>query len=72
MQATITLLWYLVVAGPGGGMVVMPSAFDTREQCAAAIEEWKKQPVEAGWTVQCMPSAAAFLDGEVPEGTQPE
>ncbi|MGB3502121.1 MAG: hypothetical protein WBA44_10880 [Mesorhizobium sp.] len=67
MSAAVSLLWYLVVAGPGGGMVVMPSAFDTREQCVAAVEEWKKQPVEAGWTVQCVPSAASFLDDIGPE-----
>jgi len=61
----VAYIWYLVVAGPGGGMSIMPSAFDTREDCNAAIAEYKKGPVEAGWSLQCVPSAASFMDGEM-------
>ena len=33
MNAAVTAyIWYLVVAGPGGGMVVMPTGFDARER----------------------------------------
>jgi hypothetical protein len=64
MQAAIVYIWYLVVAGPGGGMVVMPSAFDTRDECVAAIAEYKTTPTEAGWSLQCIPSASSFMDGE--------
>ena len=44
MTASIVYIWYLVVAGPGGGMAITPSAFDTREDCFAAIEEYRKGP----------------------------
>ncbi len=64
MQAAIVYIWYLVVAGPGGGMAVMPSAFDTRDDCIGAIAEYKKTPVEPGWSLQCIPTASSFMDGE--------
>ncbi len=74
MSSTIALVWYLVVAGPQGGMVVLPSTFDTREQCASAITEYQKQPTPNGWTVQCIPSASPYADdmGDDENGTQPQ
>lgn len=74
MSSTITLVWYLVVAGPQGGMVVLPSTFDTRAQCAAAIAEYQKEPAPAGWTVQCIPSASPYADdmGDDETGTPPQ
>ncbi|RRI01519.1 hypothetical protein EH240_14595 [Mesorhizobium tamadayense] len=62
MASTAALIWYLVVAGPQGGIVVLPSNFDTREQCAGAITEYQKQPTSAGWSLQCVPSASFFAD----------
>jgi hypothetical protein len=62
MSSTIALVWYLVVAGPQGGMVVLPSTFDTRDQCTSAIAEYQKTPAPAGWTVQCIPSASPYAD----------
>ncbi|TIU67812.1 MAG: hypothetical protein E5W13_31065, partial [Mesorhizobium sp.] len=53
--SSVALVWYLVIAGPQGGMVVLPSTFDTREQCTSAITEYQKQPTPAGWSVQCVP-----------------
>ncbi len=50
-------------------MVVLPSTFDTREQCTNAIAEYQKQPTPSGWSVQCVPSASPFTDegdNEVP------
>jgi hypothetical protein len=64
MSATIVYIWYLVVAGPGGGMAVMPSAFDTRDECVAAIAEYRKTPTDPGWSLQCVPSASSFMEGE--------
>ncbi len=67
--SSVALVWYLVIAGPQGGMVVLPSTFDTREQCTNAIAEYQKQPTLSGWSVQCVPSAAPFTDecdNEVP------
>ncbi len=57
-----------------GGMVVLPSTFDTREQCASAITEYQKQPTPNGWTVQCIPSASPYADdmGDDENGTQPQ
>ncbi|TIO07598.1 hypothetical protein [Mesorhizobium sp.] len=60
--SSVALVWYLVVAGPQGGMVVLPSTFDTREQCTFAVTEYQKQPTPAGWGVQCVPSASPFAD----------
>ena len=57
---SVALVWYLVIAGPQGGMVVLPSTFDTREQCTNAITEYQKQPTPAGWAVNCVPSASPF------------
>lgn len=64
MSAAVVYIWYLVVAGPGGGMAVMPSAFETRDECVAAIEEYKKTPVQTGWSLQCIPTASSFMEGE--------
>ena len=64
MSSTVALVWYLIVAGPPGGMVVVPSTFDTRDQCAAAITEYQKQPTPAGWSVQCVPGGAYVGDAE--------
>jgi hypothetical protein len=60
--SSVALVWYLVIAGPQGGMVVLPSTFDTREQCTSAVTEYQKQPTPAGWAVQCVPSASPFAD----------
>lgn len=60
--SSVALVWYLVIAGPQGGMVVLPSTFDTREQCTNAIAEYQKQPTPTGWSVQCVPSASPFTD----------
>ncbi|TIX93428.1 MAG: hypothetical protein E5V17_05905, partial [Mesorhizobium sp.] len=49
---SVALVWYLVIAGPQGGMVVLPSTFDTREQCTNAVTEYQKQPTPQGWAVQ--------------------
>ncbi|HEY4192332.1 MAG TPA: hypothetical protein VGM46_06770 [Mesorhizobium sp.] len=62
MTPTIALVWYMVVAGPQGGMVVLPSTFDTRDQCTSAVTEYQKTPAPAGWTVQCIPSASPYSD----------
>ena len=62
MAPSVALIWYLVIAGPQGGMVVLPSTFDKREQCTAAIAEYQKQPAPAGWSLQCVPSASPFAD----------
>lgn len=56
------LAWYLVVAGPQGGLVVLPEAFAKREQCTATITEYEKQPTPDGWSMQCVPSASPFID----------
>jgi hypothetical protein len=50
-------------------MAVLPSTFDKREQCTAAVAEYQKQPTPAGWSLQCVPSASPFTDegdNEVP------
>ena len=64
MSTTIALVWYLIVAGPGGGMVVLPSTFDTRDQCTSAITEYQKQSVPQGWSVSCVPSASPYVDDQ--------
>jgi len=70
--AVAAYVWYLIVAGPGGGMVIMPSAFDTRADCDAAIAEYQKTPAQAGWALSCVPAAAGFLGEEMEEPGQPQ
>lgn len=72
MSANAVLVWYLVVAGPQGGMAVMPNSFDTQDQCVAAIAEYQKKPAPAGWTVQCVPSASPFGDEGDAEPDSPQ
>ena len=72
MSSTIALIWYMVVAGPQGGMVVLPSTFDTREQCASAITEYQKATPPAGWTVQCIPGASPYADDMEEDQASPE
>ncbi len=67
MQLFSAYVWYLVVSGPQGGMVVMPSGFDTREQCQEAIVEYQKQPA-VGWQLQCVPAGAAFYSEDPDPG----
>jgi len=62
MASSAALIWYLVIAGPQGGIVALPSTFDTREQCAAAITVYQKQPAPAGWSLQCVPDASPFAN----------
>lgn len=71
MSSTIALVWYLVVAAPQGGMVVLPSTFDTHEQCASAITEYQKTTPPAGWAVQCIPGASPYADDLSDEGSAP-
>jgi hypothetical protein len=62
MASSVALTWYLVIAGPQGGLVALPSAFDKREQCIVAITEYQKQPAPAGWSLQCVPGASMLTD----------
>lgn len=67
MELVSAFVWYLVVSGPQGGMVVMPSGFDTREQCQGAIAEYETRPA-IGWQVQCVPAGAAYYSEETDPG----
>ena len=67
MELFSTFVWYLVVSGPQGGMAVMPSGFDSREQCLAAIVEYEKMPA-IGWQVQCIPAGAAYYSEDADPG----
>ncbi|MGD9916284.1 MAG: hypothetical protein AB7S80_19590 [Rhizobiaceae bacterium] len=72
MEAIVTaFVWYLVVSAPQGGLVVMPSGFDTREQCEEALAEFNKKPAQ-GWSLQCVPGGTAYDDGiGEPEAVEP-
>jgi hypothetical protein len=37
-------------------MVVMPNSFDTRDACMAAVTEFQKNPAQAAWIMQCIPT----------------
>ena len=41
MFAAAALLWYVVVAGPQGGVTSLPTPFDQRDQCLAAVKEYE-------------------------------
>ena len=61
------LFWYLVVAGPQGGLVVMPNGFYTREDCEQALAEYHKKPAPAGWSLSCVPDGAYDGNGSTEE-----
>lgn len=73
MAAVVSFVWYMVVAGPQGGLVVMPGFFETREACLSAVGEFQKTGPAPGWAAQCVPAESGFLDEEAPlEETVPE
>jgi hypothetical protein len=57
MTAAATFVWWLVVANPQGGMVVMPNPFDSRDSCMAAVAEFEKNTPPQNWVTQCIPTA---------------
>jgi hypothetical protein len=63
MEMTATLFWYLVVAGPQGGLVVMPNGFYTREECEVALTVYNAKPAPAGWTLSCVPDGGSSDGG---------
>jgi hypothetical protein len=65
------LVWYLVVAGPQGGLVAIPSPFEARETCISAIEEFKKSHPLPGWDTRCLPGGPAY-EYEPIEETSPQ
>jgi len=60
MFAAAALLWYVVVAGPQGGVTSLPTPFDQRDQCLAAVKEYEASKPPANWSLQCIPSAPAI------------
>lgn len=71
MPTVVSFIWYMVVAGPHGGLVVMPGFFETRDGCIAAVAEFQKTSPAPGWTVQCVPAEAGFLGEEQPLEEEP-
>ena len=67
MSAAAAFLWYIVVAGPQGGLTALPSPFDQQDQCLAAIKAYEATKPPASWTLQCIPAAPPLGDEEVPE-----
>jgi hypothetical protein len=57
VQVAASFVWWLVIAGPQGGMVVMPNPFDSRDACQAAITEYQKNQPPKDWVLQCVPTA---------------
>jgi hypothetical protein len=62
MTVTATFLWYLVISGPQGGLVALPSPFDSNEQCQGAIAEFGKTNPSSNWTLQCVPAGAPLSE----------
>lgn len=71
MSAAAAFLWYIVVAGPQGGLTTLPSPFDEQDQCLAAVKAYEATKPPANWSLQCIPAAPALSDEEVPEDTPP-
>ena len=67
MLAAATLLWYIVVSGPQGGVTALPSPFDNHDLCLAAVKEYEATKPPANWTLQCVPAAPAISEEDVPE-----
>jgi hypothetical protein len=72
MPVTATFLWYLVIAGPQGGLAVLPSPFDKSEQCHAAITEFEKTNPASQWTLQCFPAGLPLDAEQMPGDISPE
>lgn len=71
MSAAAAFLWYIVVAGPQGGLTALPSPFDEQAQCLAAVKAYEATKPPANWSLQCIPAAPPLSDDEVPEDTPP-
>ncbi|QIG46723.1 hypothetical protein G5V57_02495 [Nordella sp. HKS 07] len=71
MSAAAVYLWYVVVAGPQGGLIALPSPFDQQDQCLAAIKAYEATKPQAGWIMQCIPAGPPLGDEEVPEDGAP-
>jgi hypothetical protein len=67
MSATAALLWYIVVSGPQGGLTVLPSPFDSRDQCLSAVTQYEATKPPANRTLQCVPAAPAMTEEDAPE-----
>jgi hypothetical protein len=72
MSATAALLWYIVVSGPQGGLTTLPSPFDQRDQCLAAVKEYEATRPPANWALQCVPAAPAIGEDEAPDEGAPQ
>ena len=67
MTTAAALLWYIVVSGPQGGLTVLPSPFDGRDQYLAAVTQYEATKPPPNWTLQCVPAAPAMTEEDVPE-----
>lgn len=72
MSAAAALLWFIVVSGPQGGLTALPSPFDGRDQCIAAIKEYEATKPPANWTLQCVPAAPNVGEEDVPDESAPD
>lgn len=71
MSTAALFLWYVVVAGPQGGLTTLPSPFDQQDQCLAAVKAYEATKPPAGWSLQCIPAAPPLGDEDVPEEGAP-
>jgi len=71
MSAAAALLWYIVVAGPQGGVAVLPSPFEGRDQCLAAIKDYEATKPPANWMLQCLPAGPISNEEDVPDEGAP-
>jgi hypothetical protein len=71
MFAAAALLWYVVVAGPQGGVTSLPTPFDQRDQCLAAVKEYEATKPPANWSLQCIPGAPAIGEEDGSDDSAP-
>lgn len=71
LAAAAALLWYVVVAGPQGGVTSLPSPFDQRDQCLSAIKEFEANKPQGNWSLACVPGAPVVGEEEGPDDTDP-
>ncbi|MBL8905775.1 MAG: hypothetical protein JNM20_03765 [Rhizobiales bacterium] len=67
----ILYVWFVVVAGPQGGLAVVPGGFESRDQCAAAIAEYHSSAATKDWKLECVPGGTAFTDEMPPDDMPP-
>lgn len=54
MPVTAALLWYLVVFEPDGGLAMIPTPYESADQCQVALGEFQANNPSSPWDPHCI------------------